>query len=385
MSEYQFYEFQAIDRPLDGEAQAEISKLSSRVQMTSHSACFVYHFGNFRGNPYGLMTQYFDAMLYITNWGTRQVMFRFPANALPADVQKAYQSPVEDYGSGIEWSQEGEHVILNIEYNDEDGGDGEWIEGEGLLRGLVQVREDILRGDYRALYLVWLKLAYKEYDLIRQEYDGEEIDADDEIFEPEVPPDLGRQTPALRNWVEFFGVDADLIAAGAQASPSASASSELSPYLEQLSADEMRAFLQRLLQGEARLDLALRQRLREFVPAQLTTPVARRRTMRELAAAADVIEKERKAASKRKAQATHEAKMKTLEPQADKLWKQVDGLIAMKTTTAYDEAVTLLKDLRDLAAYQRRTPEFKQRIAAIQERYPTLSGLKRRMEQAKLL
>jgi hypothetical protein len=32
MSEYQYYEFQAIDRPLTPEEQAEVQRLSSRVR-----------------------------------------------------------------------------------------------------------------------------------------------------------------------------------------------------------------------------------------------------------------------------------------------------------------------------------------------------------------
>jgi len=34
MSEYQYYEFQTVDRPLTTKEQAEIKKLSSRVQLT---------------------------------------------------------------------------------------------------------------------------------------------------------------------------------------------------------------------------------------------------------------------------------------------------------------------------------------------------------------
>ena len=91
MSEYQYYEFQALDYPLTREAQAEIESLSSRVQLTATSASFVYNYSNFPGSTYSVLAKYFDAMLYITNWGTRQLMFRFPANTIPADVICAYQ------------------------------------------------------------------------------------------------------------------------------------------------------------------------------------------------------------------------------------------------------------------------------------------------------
>lgn len=67
---------------------------------------------------------------------------------------------------------------LNIELNEEDG-DGEWIEGEGLLPGIMQVRSDILRGDYRVLYLAWLMIA---------EYELEVLEEDEDLGEPPVPP-----------------------------------------------------------------------------------------------------------------------------------------------------------------------------------------------------
>ncbi|MBD2312274.1 hypothetical protein H6G20_11425 [Desertifilum sp. FACHB-1129] len=58
MSEYQYYEFQAIDRPLTANEQAEIRKLSSRVQPTPTQAVFVYNYGDFRGNPEEILATY---------------------------------------------------------------------------------------------------------------------------------------------------------------------------------------------------------------------------------------------------------------------------------------------------------------------------------------
>lgn len=40
MSEYQYYEFQALDRPLTQEERAAISQLSSRANPTATSASF---------------------------------------------------------------------------------------------------------------------------------------------------------------------------------------------------------------------------------------------------------------------------------------------------------------------------------------------------------
>ena len=50
MSEYQYYEFRAVDTPLTESQKADVSKLSSRAYVTSHSASFVYNYRDFPGN-----------------------------------------------------------------------------------------------------------------------------------------------------------------------------------------------------------------------------------------------------------------------------------------------------------------------------------------------
>jgi hypothetical protein len=69
MSEYQYDEFQTIDRPLSAEQQAAIRKLSSRVELSATRAAFNYAYGGFRGEPLKVLEQHFDALLYIANWG----------------------------------------------------------------------------------------------------------------------------------------------------------------------------------------------------------------------------------------------------------------------------------------------------------------------------
>jgi hypothetical protein len=51
MSEYQYYEFQAIDRPLTKQEMAEVRSLSTRATITPTRFVNVYHWGNFKGDP----------------------------------------------------------------------------------------------------------------------------------------------------------------------------------------------------------------------------------------------------------------------------------------------------------------------------------------------
>ncbi len=94
----------------------------------------------------------------------------------------------------IELSTHGQHHILEFRFDEEGGGD--WVEGEGQLAGLIRLRNDILEGDYRCLYLAWLKATFLQ--------DPDELA---EIEEPPVPAGLHKLTPALQRFAEFFDID----------------------------------------------------------------------------------------------------------------------------------------------------------------------------------
>ena len=147
MSEYQYYEFLAIDRPLSAEDMAYVRTLSRRVEPTPTHAVFTYSYGDFPGDPLKLLAKHYDALLYLANWGSKQLAFRFPRAALDQAALQPYYYGVEE----IELTTVSQHVILNIVFREKEGFG--WIEGEGLLAGLAPLRDDILRGDLRALYL----------------------------------------------------------------------------------------------------------------------------------------------------------------------------------------------------------------------------------------
>ncbi|MGW0517128.1 hypothetical protein [Crossiella sp. NPDC003009] len=78
MSEYQYYEFLALDQPLTEEQMIELRSLSTRAEITPTSFTNSYQWGSFRGDPAAMVQDYFDAFLCLANWGTRQLMFRLP-------------------------------------------------------------------------------------------------------------------------------------------------------------------------------------------------------------------------------------------------------------------------------------------------------------------
>ncbi|WP_245718579.1 hypothetical protein [Nocardia miyunensis] len=116
MSEYQYYEFLAVDRPLDDDEQAAVRSLSTRARITATSFVNEYHWGDFKGDPSRLMECFYDAHLYVANWGTHRVMFRLPCDLLDPDV-------VDDYCVGDRvnaWSTD-EFVVLDFTSQDDTG------------------------------------------------------------------------------------------------------------------------------------------------------------------------------------------------------------------------------------------------------------------------
>ena len=201
MSEYQYYEFQAIDRPLTKNEIGELRKLSSRASISAGRFKNVYNFGDFRGNPSVLMEQYFDAFLHLSNFGTRQLMFRLPSGLVDLAIAKQFCS---DTCASVR--EKDGFVIFEFCAEDEDSSG--WIEddeAEEWLSSLVHLRSDIAKGDIRALYLAWLLCAQSG-------------NLDGSTNEPPVPANLGNLTTPLEAFVEFFQINKDLIAAAAQAS-----------------------------------------------------------------------------------------------------------------------------------------------------------------------
>ncbi|HEY5990648.1 MAG TPA: hypothetical protein VIV12_30280 [Streptosporangiaceae bacterium] len=90
MSEYQYYEFLAMDHPLTEQQQRELRELSTRARITATSFVNEYHWGDLRGNPQVMMERYFDAFLYLANWGTRQVMIKLSESLLDLAVAERY-------------------------------------------------------------------------------------------------------------------------------------------------------------------------------------------------------------------------------------------------------------------------------------------------------
>jgi hypothetical protein len=86
MSEYQYYHFQAIDQPLSERQMQELRDISTRAEITPTSFINTYNWGDLKADPRQLMRQYFDAHVYVANWGTQRLMLKIPRDLIDVDI-----------------------------------------------------------------------------------------------------------------------------------------------------------------------------------------------------------------------------------------------------------------------------------------------------------
>ena len=378
MSEYQYYEFVAVDRPLTADEQSELRAVSTRGRITASSFANDYQWGDLKADPRKWMERYFDAHLYLANWGTRRIALRLPVQLLEPDVAATFC--VGDSASS--WATD-EHVILDLRSEDEDG-DEEWWEDEGALASIVPVRAELAAGDQRLLYLAWL-LCVQNQEL------------DEEDLEPTVPPGLGQLSGPLRSLVDFLRLDKDLLSTAAQVSaplttraPTAAA---LTKWVKQLPEADKDEVIVRLLRGDgAHLRAEL---LRRYGGGAASATVAGGRTVGELLTGAERrwaerqrVAEERKAAERVRreaaAAAAREQRLDELSVDPEGAWQRVAELIATKKPKEYDAAVALLAYLQALAERDGQRKAFRGRMHELRQEHARKPSLIERLERASL-
>lgn len=391
MSEYQYYEFQAIDRPLSDRDMQELRALSTRAEITRTSFTNEYHWGDFKGNVGKVLEKYFDAFFYFANWGTHRFMVRLPRSLVDGDTFRLYG---EDEHLSLRVTSE--HVLLDFTSGGEDA-DGE--EDAGSLDDLVAIRAELLAGDLRSLYIGWLSGVSENFGL---DYPDDNLGAD--ALEPPVPPGLSKLTPAQSNLAAFLRVDEDLLAAAAVGDtaevPTGPTREELAAWLAALPASEKDAALLRVLNEESpHLRADLLQRFRAGRAKKSGTAAATagsgRRTIGQLLALHEEKEQKRheaesrrraaeKAKRDREEAAARTQRLNALAARETETWSEVETLIASKVPKNYDRAVALLRDLVDLAARAGKVEHAQKRIADLRGRHSAKSSFQERLRKAGL-
>ena len=197
MSEYQYYDFRAIDRALTRAEIAELRSISTRAAITSTSLTNHYEWGDLKADPLRLLEKYFAAFLYVANWGTRELCLRLPLELADYKVLRAV---LPGEAAQVRKSENSVIVAFENQFEDDD-----WDDGTGWMGSLMSLRSDLLSGDLRCLYLGWLLCAQNE------EFGEDEL-------EPAVPAGLGELSAPLHSLIEFLGIDEDLVEVAATVS-----------------------------------------------------------------------------------------------------------------------------------------------------------------------
>lgn len=363
MSEYQFYEFRSIDKSLTKEEQNRISSWSSRTIATSSGASFTYSYRDFPQDEEKVVEQYFDAMFYIANWGSKRIIFKFPKELINIEEIQKYCNEPE-----ISLKIKKNNVLLDLDFSEEDPNDG-WIEGEGYLSSIISLRDDIIKGDYRCLYLAWLHISVNE---------------NKNKLEPPVPLGLNKLNSALQSFIDLLNINEDLLSSAIKNSKNQVSEKEpdISELIKKLPEEEKFSFLLRLANGESLLNQKLLKRLKDFTQKDKTENNSEKlRTISEILNEAEKSKALREKEEKKAQEGLRLEKLAKLEKNENKLWNEVDIFISEKKSKSYDNAISILKDLKELAKHKNQTKQFNIKIHDLLEKYNKLSSFKTKLEK----
>ena len=374
MSEYQYYEFAAIDGPISDEGLRYARGCSSRANVSRVRWQNTYTFGDFHGSVDTLL-KYYDVHFYIANWGRVRLGLAFPKGAITPEAIQPYLRGGERYEHTLTVKKIGDRLIIWWERNEE-GGWG-WTEGEGIIDQLIGIREELLRGDYRALFLGWL--AGLDPEEWRDPRDGAAV-------MPPIPAGLDRLSPALTALIEHFPVDRDALAVAAGLAKAGTPNRiPIAAVLENLSVSEMRALLARVTQGGG---AGVMTELNRLTYPRVQIPVGPGMKCTDFAAktieAQHVRQKKEAeaAAAKRQREAERRKQhLASVTQRADTIWSELHALMGQKIASAYDQAAAQLQEMRDAYAQAGDIRAFEQKLTGFRHRYSNRPAMLRRIEK----
>jgi len=379
VSEYQYYDFRAIDRPLTKKEMAALRSISTRAAITTTSFTNHYEWGDLKANPSKLLEKYFDAFVYFANWGTHEFYIRLPQESVDYKLLKAMIP-----GETVRVRRTARFVI--VEFGCESEWDGE-DDGTGWMASLMPLRSDLLRGDLRCLYLGWLRSAQ----------DG---GLDEDEMEPPVPAGLQELSGSLDALIEFLEINEDIVEVAAQASkPLAAGPSrkELSAWIRGLPEKNKNELL--ITAGVESSELwrsnLMRRFQRQNSQHSSQTVATARRSAGDILAVAHARAKEkiqqmneRRAVEEARRKAEDEANraryLDQLGRREPEIWEQVAIHILKRQPNDYARAVGLLTDLHDLAVRRGKRAKFQMELEKIRQTHVAKESFLRRLAKANL-
>ena len=351
MSEYQRYEFMTRDRPLTRAELEAVNALSSHIEASSTHAIIEYHWGDFKHDPLAVLHKYFDGFLYWANWGAPKLALRFPQGILPADLLDDYD--LEEF---VTLTRHPDYDILDLHFGELEGPD-EWVDYE--LGSLIAIRDELMEGDLRALYITWLAGMR-----MLGSYDEEEDN--DIIRVPAVPPALRTLTAAQQALAELWQVPQELLVAAARHSSAARPSpvDDVVAWVELLPQARRTEYLVRLAQNEPGLSCRLVKELRALGRGNTSaaSPPGEHVTYAMLLAESKAIKAAWEREQREQEELARQRHMQHIHEHQDKYWQRVELAVTRASGTGYDEAARVLSELREVADHFQQTQQFQTRF-----------------------
>jgi hypothetical protein len=371
MSEYRHYEFMTIDRPLTKAQLDTVNALSSHIEASPTHALIIYHWGDFKHDPIDVLKKFFDGFLYWANWGSPQLAFRFPCGILPGNLLDGYD--LEDFAKLTRYK---EYDILDIQFGEMEGPD-EWTEYD--LGSLIPIRDELMAGDLRSLYIVWLVAQNMMGDYDEDEDDDEEEDEDEEEEDenedehdssvPPIPPGFGALSEAQQEFAALLQVPEELLVAAARHSSAgklavSSTDDDIDAWVKLLPPDRSNEYLVRLAQNEPGLSRLFLRELRERNKDKsgATPPIGERVTYATLLAESAAVKAHMEREKREQEEAARHRHLQDIHDHQDDYWHKVNMAAVRASGTSYDEATRLLIELREVAAYFNETQAFQARF-----------------------
>jgi hypothetical protein len=242
MSEYQYVDFIAIDGPVSDQNLEFMEVQSTRAEISPWRFTNEYHFGDFHGDTAEMLRRGYDAHLHFADFGIRRVMLRFP-DGLPFD-KKTLKKYVDSYH--VTWTKDkrGPGGVLAIDPEADAECYEHYMEDlHCMLDRLAPLREMLMDGDLRPLFLAWLANWHE---------DDEDV--------PPIPAGLNDVDDGLQAFTEFYELREELIHEAAKHSVPAPNIVDLQTRIARWLKKQKKADLQdvaaRLLSNDAALERA---------------------------------------------------------------------------------------------------------------------------------
>ena len=262
-----------------------------------------------------------------------------------------------------------------------------WSPAE-YLDDVVEIRNRLLCGDTRVLYLLWLGAVNDQY-------------VSPDIVEPPVPGGLAECVDSCGPLMHFFGLDPLILVAASEGASTGPRQEDdqyrFESWVDALSQHESKRLLQKLLAEDAAVVKAeMLAAIRDSGPRTDWPTVALDRAFGELLERTDTLraEHDAKEENKRKAAARRKAAKQERDRQdrmvqmvkAPKKWlREADKLVDARGTRNYKMAAEILADLREALGGDDGAQITHKHAAQLAKKHPTLTHLKSSLRKRGLL